>query len=53
MASVALLGFPTGFDMTSGAPKISDGVQANDGQYPGTFPYLPRPWRGWDEAHGK
>jgi hypothetical protein len=52
MASVALLGYPGGFDSGTGAPKIQDGVNSNDAAYTDTIPYLPTPWRGWDEGHG-
>ena len=31
---------------------VSDGVDSNDKPYLAAFPYLPLPWRGWDEGHG-
>lgn len=33
--------------------KVSDGVDYNDANYTDTFPYLPTPWTGYDEGHGK
>ena len=59
MASIALYGFPSGLSggpgafCGGGACKLGDGVNYNDTNYPGTFPYLATPWRGWDEGHGK
>jgi hypothetical protein len=32
---------------------VSDGVDYNDTNYPGTFPYLANAWRGFDQGHGK
>ena len=58
MASIALYGFPTGLAggpgaFCNGTPcKLGDGVNHNDTNYPGSFPYLATPWRGWDEGHG-
>jgi hypothetical protein len=58
MASIALYGFPSGLKdgpgafCGGGACKLGDGVNHNDTNYPGAFPYLATPWRGWDEGHG-
>ena len=56
MASVALYGYPsgtTGGVGLFGTLKVGDGVNYNDKNYPGAFPYLATPWRGWEEGHGK
>ncbi len=39
--------------LSGGKIPLSDGVQSNDGVYTDTFPYLPTPWTGFDEGHGK
>jgi hypothetical protein len=50
MASIVLLGLQAA--VSNGFP-IDDGVSSNDADYTNTLPYLPTPWRGWDEGHGK
>jgi hypothetical protein len=39
--------------ITKSLTGVSDGVDHNDTNYPGTFPYLALPWRGFDQGHGK
>ncbi|MBI4819703.1 MAG: DUF4331 domain-containing protein [Deltaproteobacteria bacterium] len=39
--------------LSKGLVAISDGVDYNDKAFLATFPFLPVPWRGYDEGHGK
>ena len=43
LLSVLLLGAGSG---------VSDNVSNNDAAFPGTFPFLALPWRGFDQGHG-
>jgi hypothetical protein len=51
LATIVLAGLANFAD--PGGLKISDGVDHNDANYTNTFPYLPTPWTGYDEGHGK
>jgi hypothetical protein len=57
LATIVLAGLQNFLDAaTPGGPAgllISDGVDYNDANYTNTFPYLPTPWTGYDEGHGK
>jgi hypothetical protein len=39
--------------LAKGTLPVSDGVNSNDKNYLTTFPYLPLPWEGFSEGHGK
>jgi hypothetical protein len=39
--------------LSKGMVAVSDGVDYNDKDYLTTFPYLPLPWQGFDQGHGK
>jgi hypothetical protein len=39
--------------LSGGTIAISDGVNHNDANYLPTIPYLPTPWQGFDQGHGK
>lgn len=57
LATVVLAGLQNFLDAaTPGGPEgllISDAVSSNDGVYTDTFPYLPTPWEGYSQGHGK
>jgi hypothetical protein len=39
--------------LSGGAIPVSDNVQANDKPFLASMPFLPLPWQGFDEGHGK
>jgi hypothetical protein len=39
--------------LAKGTLAVSDGVNHNDKNYLATFPYLPLPWEGYSQGHGK
>ena len=39
--------------LAKGMLPVSDGVDYNDANYLTSIPYLPLPWRGYDQGHGK
>ncbi len=39
--------------LAKGMVNVSDGVDHNDANYLTSIPYLPLPWRGYDQGHGK
>ena len=57
LATIVLAGLQNFLDAaTPGGPPglpISDSVSSNDGTYTDTFPYLPTPWEGYSQGHGK
>jgi hypothetical protein len=57
LATIVLAGLQNYLDAaTPGDPPgllISDAVSSNDGTYTDTFPYLPTPWEGYSQGHGK
>jgi hypothetical protein len=39
--------------LAKGTLTVSDGVNSNDKPYLTSFPYLPLPWEGYSQGHGK
>ena len=51
--TLALAGAANLLSTDPSAIKVKDNVDSNDANYTDTFPYLPTPWTGYNEGHGK
>lgn len=51
--SLLLMGLPGLSGGANNGPKIQDGVDYNDKNFPQKFPWLALPWEGFSQGHGK